>query len=365
MRRPIATTFAGLFSLLIVGGMAVGMTALLGLGLKNIWRGLASPRWPTTEAVVSQVEMTSHTSRNSREQKTTTTYHAELEFRYTVNRRTYTTDQVRWGQTLGSGDPTEAVVLALNYPEGRRVRVHYDPARPEVAVVKPGLTGSAFLLPGAAIAFLMFLLPACFMIWRVFLGPATHSPAPALPPNMTRLMRVFLGVPILMGAAMLSVGSLNLVRAARSQEWPSTRGHWLVDLPTNQVAGIDAVREHRGFPYVYQYEMPSGPRYQCTRWFGQGTASGNDSDAEIERDYPRGRPLTVHYDPADPETAVLTPGVRRFAFILPGAGLGFMLFGVIGILAVGKKTGVRHDTRRAEKSRNHATRRNPPTRPGR
>ncbi len=246
MSRRASNTIAGLFSLLIVGGMALGMTALLGIGLKNIWRGIASSRWPTTEAVVTKVEMTSQTTRDNRSQRSSTTYNADLEFRYLVNRRTHTTDQVRWGQTLGSGDPAEAVVQALNYPEGRRVAVYYNPSKPEEAVVRPGLTGSAFLLPGAAIAFLMFLVPACFMIWRMFLGPGMDSPSLGFP-DITLFMRVFLGVPILMGATMLFVGSQNLMRAAHSRNWPSTAGAWLCDLPTNQVAGIEAFSEHRGF----------------------------------------------------------------------------------------------------------------------
>jgi hypothetical protein len=102
--------------------------------------------------------------------------------------------------------------------------------------------------------------------------------------------------------------------------------------PANQVPGIDAVREHRGFDYVYRYEAGGEMRYQCIRWFGQGTASGNNSDAEIDREFPRGQPLKVHYNPEDPDTAVLSPGVRPFAWILPGAGVGFMLFGGLGIL---------------------------------
>ncbi|MBL9137365.1 MAG: DUF3592 domain-containing protein [Verrucomicrobiales bacterium] len=367
MSRRTSNTIAGLFSLLIVGGMALGMTALFGLGLKNIWRGIASSGWPTTEAVVAKVEMTSNTTRDTRSQRSTTTYNADLEFRYQAGRRTFTTDQVRWGQTLGSGDPAEAVVQALNYPEGRRVMVRYNPAKPEEAVVRPGLTGSAFLLPGAAIAFLMFLLPACIMIWRMFLGPGVNSPSLGFP-DMTRVMRVFLGVPILMGAAMAIVGTQNLRRAAASRTWPSTSGAWLRDLPTNQVAGIDAVRDHRGFDYVYQYTRPSGPRYECTRWFGQGTASGNNSDAEIETEFPRGKPLTVYYHPEEPDTAVLSPGIRRFAWILPGAGLGFMLFGVAGIWTIGHR-GDRQNVRRAAVAREprdpRATRHDPKNRRGR
>ncbi len=108
--------------------------------------------------------------------------------------------------------------------------------------------------------------------------------------------------------------------------------------------------------------MPSGPRYECTRWFGQGTASGNNSDAEIETEFPRGKPLTIFYNPNEPDTAVLSPGIRRFAWILPGAGLGFMLFGVAGILTVGNRR-ARRNGQLAEKAGDpRVTRQNPPNR---
>lgn len=332
----MVNTIAGGFSLLIVGGMALGMGALLLLGLKNIWRGLRSPAWPTTEGVVSKVEMTSSTSRDSRSQRSTTTYNADLTFRYSVGRAALTTDQLQWGQTLGSGDPAEAVVQALNYPEGRKVTVFYNPRKPEEAVVRPGLTGSAFLLPGAALAFLLFLGPACAMIWHMFFAQGAGGTS-GIPPNFGSFMRLFLVIPILMGVAMLFAGSQNLLRARQSREWTRTQGAWLSDVPAGKSAAVDALREHRGFPYVYQYETRSGPRFQCLRWFGQGTASGNNSDAEIDQEFPRGRTLTVFYHPADPDLAVLSPGVRKFAWILPGGGLGFMLFGGVGMLAAGRR----------------------------
>lgn len=336
MRERTSHALAGVVTLFVLGGFALGMVALLGIGLGNVWRGWVSSGWPTAEAVVARVEMTSHTSRDSRRQSSTTTYRADLTFRYTVNGVERATDQVRWGQTLGSGDPAEAVVLALRYPEGRRVTVRYDPAQPNEAVVVPGLTASALLLPGAAIAFLLFLGPGCVMVWRMFLVSGGTGGRPGHP-RFGSVIAVFLGFPILMGTAMTWAGSWNLLLASRSRAWPSTTAAWLQDLPADRVPGVEAVREHRGFPYVYRYEVEGVPRYQCVRWFGQGTARGNDSDAEIEREFPRGQPLTVHYDPADPDLAVLSPGIRRFAWILPGGGVGFVVFGWIGILAMRRR----------------------------
>lgn len=329
MRGRFSQLLAGGFVLLMLGAFALGMLALLGLGLKNIVRGVTSRNWPVTEGVVAKVTMTTSTSRDTRRQTSSTTYNADLSFRYSVQRREYATEEVRWGQTLGSGDPAEAVVLALMYPEGRRVGVSYNPAHPEEAVVKPGLTGSAFLLPGAALVFLLFLIPAGVVAWRLFVVPGPERAVPG--PDLSSFFGWFLVIPILMGIPMLVHGVRTLAQARASRSWPVVPGAWLTDMPTNRVPGLDALREHPGFPYVYTYEAASDRRFQCVRWWGQGTASGNDSDAEIETQFPRGQALEVHYDPRDPDTAVLSPGLRGFAWILPGAGAGFILFGTLGI----------------------------------
>jgi hypothetical protein len=278
-------TFAGVVALLFVGAFALGMAALLVLGFKNVWRAVASRGWPTAPGVVAKVDLTTSTSSSSSRKTSSTTYAAELTIRYRVDRHEHATDQIRWGQTLGSGDPAEALVLALRYPEGQPVTVHYNPAHPEEAVVKPGLTGSAFLLPGAALVFLLFLLPAGAMIWRMFLS--SGSPRASVAPDLSRYIRVFLGVPVLMGAAMLAHGARNLVLASQCRNWPTAPGVWIRDLTPDRIPNLDTLREHRGFDYVYRYETRAGARYQCQRWFGQGTATGNDSDAEITREFPR------------------------------------------------------------------------------
>lgn len=154
---------------------------------------------------------------------------------------------------------------------------------------------------------------------------------------MGGFMRMFLVIPVLMGLPMVVHGARNLMAAERCRVWPKVTGTWLRDMATNQVPGLEALREHPGFDYVYHYVAKGEPRYQSIRWFGQGPATGNNADAEIEADYPRGQTFTVYHDPGDPDTAVLATGIRGFAWILPGAGLGFIAFGALGILAVSRR----------------------------
>jgi hypothetical protein len=326
--------FAGFAILVLVGSFALVMCWLLALGVRNVWRGLASNGWPATEGVVSKVETTSSTRRDERG-RTSTTYGADLTIRYTVNRDEFTTDQITWGQTLGSGDASEAVVLALRYPEGRRVQVRFNPSKPGEAVVKPGLKASAFLLPGSAIVFLLFLIPACFLLWRLTFGSVAGTDA--APKNLGGVMRAILCVPMIFGAGMLAVGVRNLSLGSKSAHWPTVSGVWLKDSSSSTPAGMAVIQGHLGLDYVYQYEVSGETHFNNVRWFGQGTATGNNPEPEIAREYPRGGPLTVHYDPRDPDCSVLRPGVQGFAWILPGAGVAFLLFGIIGMGVLGRR----------------------------
>ena len=50
---------------------------------------------------------------------------------------------------------------------------------------------------------------------------------------------------------------------------------------------------------------------------------------EIAARYPMGKAVTVFVNPNDADLGVLEPGISQEAFYLPGAGLGFILFGVL------------------------------------
>jgi hypothetical protein len=45
--------------------------------------------------------------------------------------------------------------------------------------------------------------------------------------------------------------------------------------------------------------------------------------------YPTGADVPVWYCPADPDLAVLEPGIGQEAYYLPGAGAAFFLFGLL------------------------------------
>lgn len=329
--------FAGGFVVLVLAALSLGCVYLLWLGLCNVWRGIASTGWPTAQGVVSQVEMTRNTTRDKNNQ-TSTMYGAKLTIRFNAAGDVYTTDQVTWGQTLASGEAADATLIALRYPEGRKVTVHYNPSKPYEAVVRPGLTATAFLLPAAALAFLLFMVPAIPLSWEM-VGNAGSSSMEA--PRMTGLIRCVLVLPLMLGVGLLIPGIRNLRLGLASGSWPTVPGQWMKrpaepDTQAETATNAPPPLPLRNIEYVYRYTVNGESYFNEIRWFGQGPASANGADAEIELNYPREQPLQVHYNPNDPETAVLSPGVRGFAWILPGAGIGFLIFGLAGLKVIGR-----------------------------
>jgi len=119
-------------------------------------RAAKSASWPTVTGTVTRSEMTSH--RSTHEGRTSTSYHAHIEFDYEVDGVGHHGDQRTYKVATSSQSAANDAVAA--YPVGRSVTVSYDPQDPERAVLEPGWDWSN-AIPIAvglfAIAFVSFL----------------------------------------------------------------------------------------------------------------------------------------------------------------------------------------------------------------
>ena len=125
---------------------------LLGLGLRNVWWGVASNKWPQTRGVVVGSEVSESTTRNVREGTTSTMYSSSVRVSYRVNGQEYMTNKLHFGQSEGSSDPSEVELAHLSYPQGMEVAVSYDPQKPALATLKPGFFAEALTLPAYGVA---------------------------------------------------------------------------------------------------------------------------------------------------------------------------------------------------------------------
>jgi len=282
--------------LLGLGFFLVPGLLMMGFGSRNVWRGVASSHWPTAVGVVTSSSTTEGVA-----------------FRYAVNGQGYSTNLIRFGQTQGSSDSSEAQLQRLRYPAGSTVPVHADPSDPTIAVVEPGFHSDALWLPGAGLAFALSAILFGFMA----LGPEANF--------ATYGIGVFALIFVLIGLPMLAAGSLNLWRAHASRGWPVAPG--VVLSGSGQLDKLEAVpgdeETTQGRGLIYRYEVGGRKRYSDVVVFGQTPDSGEGGSR-----FPYGAKVQVAYNPSDPELAVLEPGITNDAYFLPGAGAAFLLFGL-------------------------------------
>jgi hypothetical protein len=139
---------------------------------------------------------------------------------------------------------------------------------------------------------------------------------------------------IAIGLILATAGAVGALRSAQSQRWPSVQG---------EVTASGLVRQgDQARPYVrYRYRIAEktytggalihyGEPNPITRWLGASA----ENAPPIQARYPQGSPVTVYYDPSNPDRSVLEPGVRVSAYLpVAAGGLLFILGLVAGIFA--------------------------------
>lgn len=359
-----------MMKLVVIGVViAIGLVAALGLyvfglGLRNVGRAAASAHWPRTAGKVVRSETRERHDVDRKTRDVSVIYSADTLIQYEVAGKPYSTNLIHFGQTLGSGDASEAELQRLRYPVGGEVAVSYDPSRPWIAAARPGLHAEAFWLPGAGLALLLPAALAAFVFLTVlraapqqqrdndefgksveaaiengrrgiappdipFRPPKDESDAIA-PVVVGLLGAVFCGLGILA----LSSGAQRLWRGAASEHWPSAEGKVLFSrVNTSETRDGEGGRGVAFSPqFAYTYEVAGVKHFNNRRRFGQIEGSGEQWAEDIAARYPAGKGVRVSYFPADPDVAVLEPGNSSEGLWLPGVGLVALLFGLAALI---------------------------------
>lgn len=193
----------------------------------------------------------------------------------------------------------------------------------------------------AAVFFLLLCIP-------FFLGGLTIAGAVILVIGLLFFAGGFLGMAVekmaismifvLAGIAMAIIGYNAYKKGTASQKWPTTNGtviHSEVEKRTSTTgSGTNKkkkVTHHARVSYSYSV---GGENYTANRvQFGQ--ASGNPHD--IVSRYPKGKSITIYYDPETPDQAVLIPGANTmFSMGFMGLGAVFFMLGILSALKVRK-----------------------------
>jgi hypothetical protein len=296
---------------------------LIVAGSKNLWYSFKSPDWPRAPARVVQSETASSVTKDSNLRTSSKTYSATIVFDYEVNKQRYTTENIYFGQTLGSDDASEAELRKLQYPAGAEMTVSYNPDDPSIAAALPGFHADVLWLPGAGLA---FIVPSIMFILFGAAGDTSSGMAMAL----TLFSVIFVAI----GVAMLIPGGIRLWHGRESQNWPVAPGtviYGSLDRSDSARRDSDGDIERSttyGARLIYSYEVGGKKYFSNNRRFGALAGADRDWAEEIMERYTVGAPVQVWYSPSDPQLAVTEPGINEEAWYLPGAGLAFLLFGL-------------------------------------
>lgn len=149
---------------------------------------------------------------------------------------------------------------------------------------------------------------------------------------------IFLSVFILAGIGMIVWGASILKNASVSSDWPSTQGE-IVSSYVREDSDEDGTTYHAEVSYAY---VANDQRHtNNTVSFGQYGSSNPDHAENIINRYTVGKIVTVYYDPASPETAVLEPGITWSSYLVLGLGIIFAILPAVIFIGTLFRTGFR------------------------
>ncbi|MFO1316135.1 MAG: DUF3592 domain-containing protein [Burkholderiales bacterium] len=147
--------------LILLAAGAAG-TFLFGRPVVRTW---SSRRWPHVDGTVTGTAVDEIAPRRAGGQRT---YQLRIRYRYAVGGKTYDGHRFSFTSDGPAHKMNQFIVEERrNYPNGKRVDVHYDPADPSNAVID---TGIAWWRGAAAGFSVFFLLAALVGVTRMLLG---------------------------------------------------------------------------------------------------------------------------------------------------------------------------------------------------
>ena len=125
-------------------------------GIGTLGKAKASSAWPTTggKVITSKVEKHKKTSGSTRKRRRSTTYKAQVLYEYTVDGIRYSSKKVSFGE-YSSSNPTHARQIINRYPEGKNVKVYFNPDKPNVSVLEPGVSLWSYMPLGIGAVFII------------------------------------------------------------------------------------------------------------------------------------------------------------------------------------------------------------------
>ena len=302
-------------SYLVLGSFLLFGSCFLLFAMLPAWQALLTKNWPATVGKVLRSGVgTEVREPPSGRRQTWVLHRAEVVYEYQVGGEKYSASTVYVGNA--SVGPRQAQRIANRYPPGADVLVHFNPADPKTAVLIPGVPPRLWIMAVSGAPFFVVGLGGILSMLR---GMPLHI-------GQAHLFLVMGSVTMLFGVALIWIALRNLWLGSASAHWPTTPGTIITSFVRHTVSGKS---EYRDPEIVYQYTV-NGTQYAHSALdLSLNSAHGEDEAAEFVARYPVGATVTVSYDPAHPERAVLNPGRHLANLFLVAIGLALVAAGCV------------------------------------
>ncbi len=345
MKKP-----TGCFLIILIVFAFIVLIGLIG-AWNNYKNAKESESWPSTNGFVVSSRVKTDLGKSDDDEPK---YTASITYKYTIEGIEYTSERVAFssGTFLKKG---KADSLVRRYPEGKEVKVYYDPEKLHDAVLERGRSSNTNfpIVIGIFILFIC-LIPVLRALRKkkktgVYQQPGTISADSTLStgtnakgyssvpvtPSKTKSQKslMVLALAMLAGGIFLIVwGGNELKDAYKSRSWPSTQGKITSSYIKKQVnRKSSANRTTTSFSAMVHYRyLVGGTTYSSDRICFGGTYSGGKRSLakKVADSYPKGKKVTVYYDPENPKEAVLKTGFSWTTFMVFIGGLIFLCVGI-------------------------------------
>ena len=321
-----------------VAGIFFALTGLLfaGVGGYFIVHGIRrmilarlSRNWMVTEGTIitSQLHIPSRTSEDaggsSIVRSTGFGYRPDITYEYVVRGDTLQSSMVTFAGH-DSRKPGPAQKMVSRYTPGMRVEVHYDPMKPERAVLEPGKGkgNTGVLITGAGVA--------AFGLFFAYVGIFGFD-------ALFRLMdkdafeRTIPIAGIVAGVLLVISGIVSIIRSRRSRKWPVAQGRVVSSKILEDWESSDSSTTSRMSSYTYKPEIVfeydvDGTTHVSNMVSMVDYQSSNFSRSEkIMERYPEGKDVQVFYHPSNPSLGILEPRSIGGGCLILAIGLGFIV----------------------------------------
>jgi len=135
---------------------------------------------------------------------------------------------------------------------------------------------------------------------------------------------IILGLFVVAGFLATLWGLRIMATARKTQNWPVVEG-----IIEESAISSD---EHDLLPHIsFSYLVDDQTFQQSLQFPGDVTSSQEFARSYVEK-YPVGSHVKVYYNPADPQSATLEPGLGKGDWLVMAIGLGMLIFGSLLLL---------------------------------